>query len=138
VATFVAAAFSVLLFIGSSYVGSISNILTDGYNAIGLQICIYYGLAGLSVVVLYRRQLFKSVGNFIFMGLWPLLGAGFMVFIFYEALPNLNTTTKVVGLGAVALGIIPMTYYWIKGSPYFNLPTKEDRHAVLMEFEQNL
>ena len=72
------------------------------------------------------------------MGLWPLLGAGFMVFIFSKALPNLNTTTKVVGLGAVALGIIPMTYYWIKGSPYFILPTKEDRHAVLMEFEQNL
>ena len=138
VATFVAAALSILLFVGSTYVGSISNILYDGYNAIGLQICIYYGLAGLSVVVLYRRQLFKSVSNFIFMGLWPLLGAGFMIFIFTRALPNLNTTTKVVGLGAVALGIIPMAYYWIKGSPYFIPPTKEDRHAVLMEFEQNL
>ncbi len=138
VATGVVTVVSVLLFIGSQYVGSISSILTDGYNAIGLQICIYYGLAGLAVVVLYRRQLFNSVGNFIFMGLWPLLGAIFMGYIFYEVLPNLNSTTLFVGLGAMALGLIPMGYYWFKGNPYFNMPTREDRLAVIEEFEQNL
>jgi len=129
---------SVLLFIGSQYVGSISNILTDGYNAIGLQICIYYGLAGLAVVILYRRQLFTSVGNFIFMGLWPLLGSIFMGYVFINVIPGLNATTLVVGLGAMALGLIPLGYYWAKGNPYFKPATKEDRHAVLVEFEQNL
>ncbi len=33
------------LFIGSSYIGSLSTILTDAISAIGLQICVYYGLA---------------------------------------------------------------------------------------------
>jgi hypothetical protein len=127
-----------LLFVGSQYVGSVSTILTDGFNAIGLQICIYYGLAGLAVVILYRRQLFNSVGNFIFMGLWPLLGAIFMGYIFYQVIPNLNGTTLIVGLGAMALGLIPMGYYWSKGNPYFNMPTREDRHAVIEEFEKNL
>jgi amino acid transporter len=138
VATGVVTVVSVLLFIGSQYVGSVSNILTDGYNAIGLQICIYYGLAGLAVVILYRRQLFLSVGNFIFMGLWPLLGALFMGYIFVKVVPGLNGTTLVVGLGAMALGLIPMFFYWFKGNPYFKPATKEDRHAVLEEFEVNL
>ncbi len=138
VATFVVTAISLMLFVGSNYVGSISKILNDGYAAIGLQICIYYGLAGVAVVVLYRRQIFKSINNFIFMALWPLLGAAFMGFIFIKDVPSLNGTTLWVGLGSVAAGVIPMTYYWIKGSPYFELPSKEDRHAVLEEFAENL
>jgi len=138
IATAVVTIISLALFVGSQYIGSVSNILSDGYNAIGIQICIYYGLAGYSVVILYRRQLFKSVKNFIFMGLWPLLGAIFMSVVFVKVIPPLNTTTKVVGLGSMALGLIPMSYYWLRGNPYFLMPTKEDRHAVLLEFEQNL
>ena len=128
-----------VLFIASQYIGRISTILLDGYNAIGLQICFYYCAAGLAVVILYRRQLFKKVGNFIFMGLWPLLGAIFMGFIFVKVIPTLNTTTKWIGLGAIAAGILPMLYFWlVVKSKYFDMPTKEDRHAVLEEYEQNL
>ncbi len=138
------------LFVGSQYIGSIANILTDGYNAIGLQICFYYAAAGLAVVVLYRKHLFKSVGNALLIGLWPLLGAIFMIFIFIKVIPGLNTTTKWIGLGSIGIGILPMLWYYfglstvIKninakyGSPYFVPPTKEDREAVLEEFEQNL
>ena len=149
-ATFFVAVMSVLLYVGSNYVGSISTILNDGYAAIGLQICIYYSLAGLAVVILYRRQLFKSVGNFVFMGLWPLLGAIFMGFIFAQVIPTLDSTTLWVGLGSMAIGLLPMFYFWLGigpwirsmneryGSPYFIPPTTEDRHAVIQEFEQNL
>ena len=39
----------------------------------------------------------------------------------------------------MAVGLIPMSYYWfIKKSPYFNMPTREEREVVLEEFEQNL
>ena len=138
VATVAVMVFSLALFIGSQFVGSIGSILLDAIDAIGLQICIYYSLAGFAVVILYRKQLLSSVSNFIFMGLWPLLGAIFMVVMFFKAIPGLNGTTLWVGLGAMALGLIPMTYYWVQGNPYFDLPTKEDRVAVLEEFEQNL
>ncbi len=141
VATLTVAVISLGLFVGSLYVGSIQTILTAGYNAIGLQICLYYSLAGLSVVVLYRRQLFKSVGNFIFMGAWPLLGAIFMAFIFVKVIPGLDNTTLWVGLGSLALGLIPMAYYWQKGSSYFSPPSKEDRHAAdieILELQENL
>jgi amino acid transporter len=138
VATAAVTIFSLALFVGSQFVGSLGSILTDAINSIGLQICIYYSLAGFAVVVLYRRQLFKSVSNFIFMGLWPLLGALFMATMFVKAIPGLNSTTLWVGLGSMALGLIPMGYYWYKKNPYFEMPSKEDRHAVLEEFEINL
>ena len=141
VATGVVTVLSVMFFVASQYIGSVYKILSDGYSAIGLQICIYYGLAGISVVVLYRRQLFKSVGNFIFMGLWPLLGALFMGYVFVKVIPTLNGTTLAVGLGAMALGFIPMTYYWLKGSEYFKMPSKLDRLAQeeeLFEMQENL
>lgn len=138
VATVVVTIISLALFVGSQYIGSVYNILQDGYSAIGIQICIYYALAGFSVIVLYRRQLFKSVKNFIFMGLWPLLGAAFMTVVFFKVIPGLNTTTKIVGLGSMAVGLIPMSWYWLKKAPYFEMPTKEDRHAILLEIQQNL
>jgi hypothetical protein len=61
-----------------------------------------------------------------------------MTVVFFKVIPTLNTTTKVVGLGSMALGLIPMSYYWWKKAPYFEMPTREDRHAVLRELEQNL
>jgi amino acid transporter len=138
VATATVTVISLGLFIGSQFIGSIGSILTDAIDAIGLQICIYYSLAGLAVVVLYRQQLTKSVTNFIFMGLWPLVGAVFMGYLFVEAIPGLNAATLWVGLGAMALGLIPMFYYMSQKNPYFKMAPKEDRVAVLMEFEQNL
>ncbi len=84
VATACVTVFSLALFIGSQFVGSIDSILSDGINAIGLQICIYYSLAGLAVVMLYRKQLFLSLTNFVFMGLWPLVGAVFMGVMFFR------------------------------------------------------
>jgi amino acid transporter len=138
VATAVVTVISLGLFIAGQSIGSVSKILTDGINAIGLQICIYYCLAGLAVVVLYRRQLLRSVSNFIFMGLWPFVGAVFMAYLFVKSIPTLNDASRWVGLGAMALGLIPMSYYWAKKNPYFEMPAKEDRVAVLEEFEQNL
>jgi amino acid transporter len=139
IATLVVAIFSVALFVGSSYLGSVNQILQDGYSAIGLQICFYYGLAGLAVVAMYRKQLFKSVGNFIFMGLWPLLGSLFMGYVFVKVIPTLNNTTQWIGLGAMALGLVPMGYfYFVAKSPYFTMPPKSERVITIEALEANL
>jgi amino acid transporter len=118
-ATAVVACVSLVLFIGSNFLGSINTILSDAISSIGLQIAFYYALAGLAVVVAYRRHIFRSVGNLIFIGLWPSVGAIFMVWIFIESIPSLGLTVDLIGLGALAAGLIPMAYYWVKGSPYF-------------------
>ena len=72
------------------------------------------------------------------MGLWPLIGGVFMATMFVKVIPTLDTVTKVVGFGTIALGLIPMLYYWSKGHAYFKMPSKEERLAVLVELEQNL
>jgi hypothetical protein len=132
-ATGIVAGVSLVLFVLSNFLGTVGDVLSAAISAIGLQIAIYYGLAGLAVVLAYRRVLFRSVSNLIFIGIWPLVGAAFMFWIFVEALPTLDTTTKVVGIGALALGLIPMIWYWLKGAAYYRtrpLETFADLEAV--------
>jgi Na+/citrate or Na+/malate symporter len=82
---------------------------------------VYYGLAGVTVVVAFRKVLFRSVKNLILIGLWPLLGAAFMFWILGEFVAT-NTGNAVViwvGLGGLGIGVIPLVIYWAMGSPYF-------------------
>jgi amino acid transporter len=121
VATVAVAIVSLGLFTGSNYIGSLSTILSDAINAIGLQVCVYYGLAGLTVVVAFRKVLFKSVRNLLLIGIWPFVGAVFMFWILYEFVKT-NTSNAVViwvGLGGLGIGLIPLVIYWAMGSPYF-------------------
>src|SRR3954471_7761713 len=118
-ATGVVAVVSLVLFVVSNFLGSVADVLSAAISALGLQIAFYYGLAALAVVFAYRKVLFRSVSNLVFIGLWPLLGAVFMFWVFIESLPELDTTTKTVGLGALALGLIPLGWYWAKGVGYY-------------------
>ena len=120
-ATIAVAVVSLGMFIGSNYIGSLNTILSDAISAIGLQVCVYYGLAGLTVVVAFRKVLFKSVKNLLLIGVWPLVGALFMLWILFEFVKT-NTGDAVViwvGLGGLGLGIVPLVIYWALGSPYF-------------------
>jgi amino acid transporter len=119
VATVVVAVVSLGLFIGSNYVGSVDNILSDAISAIGLQICVYYGLAGLTVVVAFRKIILKSVKNALLIGLLPLIGAVFMFWILGESIPSDGGVVVWVGLGGLAIGLIPLVAYWVLGSPYY-------------------
>ncbi|RVU22633.1 APC family permease [Streptomyces antnestii] len=107
------------LFVASTALGSVSAVLEDAVAAIGLQIAVYYGLAGLAVVVAYRKLLFKSAANFFFGGLWPLAGALFMIWVFVESLGSLSSTAIAIGVGGIAVGIVPMLWYRAKGAAYY-------------------
>ena len=120
VATAVVAVVSLVLFAISANIGSVGTIMTDAITAIGLQIAVYYGLAGLAAVIGFRKYALKSVKNFFFMGLFPLLGSVFMFWIFVKSIPGLTTTENSLGLGALAIGLVPLVYYYIKGSPYLH------------------
>ncbi|HEY9423854.1 MAG TPA: APC family permease [Microterricola sp.] len=133
-ATLVVAGVSLVLFIGSNFLGSVGEILENAISSIGLQIAFYYALAGIAVVVAYRKVIFTSVKNFLFIGLWPGLGALFMLWIFFVSIPSLDTIVIVIGLGTLALGIVPIIVYWKKGAAYFSrrpleLPSELDAKA---------
>ncbi|WP_017935420.1 APC family permease [Nocardioides sp. Iso805N] len=116
---------SLVLFVASTKLGGVSTIMGDAITAIGLQICIYYALAGIAVVVAYRKVAFTSVKSAILVAIWPAIGAVFMIFLLIQSCfgPNRLTGAEMaIGFGAVALGLIPMAYYWISGSPWFRNP----------------
>jgi amino acid transporter len=118
-ATVVIIGVSLVLFIGSNFLGSVGEILSNAILSIGLQIAFYYALAGLAVVVGFRRVIFKSVKNFIFIGLWPAVGAGFMIFIFFSSIPNNAQIVNILGIGLIVLGIVPMLVFYRKARAYY-------------------
>ena len=130
-ATLFTTVFVLLFFIGSQFVSSVNNIAQSGVAAIGIQICFYYALAALSVIVLYRHYVLKSAKNFVFLGLWPLMSGVFLIAVLFKVIPTLTHLALWVGVGTVALGIIPMAIFWIQGSAYFDKPTAEERRAHL-------
>ncbi|MFI5798515.1 APC family permease [Streptomyces sp. NPDC051677] len=110
---------ALVLFVASNALGSVGDILADAISAIGLQIAVYYGLAGLAAVVAYRSTLLKSVSDFLLGGLWPLFGALFMFWIFAESLGELDPAAVAIGIGGLAVGLVPMLWYWRQGSDYY-------------------
>ncbi|MGW2958597.1 APC family permease [Streptomyces sp. NPDC001220] len=134
VAIGVVGAVALMMFIASNALRSVGEILADAISAIGLQIAVYYGLAGLAVVVAYRKVLFKSTGNFLLGGLWPLLGAVFMFWIFVESLSELSGAAIVIGVGGLAVGLIPMLWYWKQGSDYYRPAKLDATHTVETDY----
>ncbi|MFD7936690.1 APC family permease [Streptomyces sp. NPDC059755] len=110
---------ALVLFVASNALGSVGDILADAISAIGLQIAVYYGLAGLAAVVAYRKTLLKSPADFLLGGLWPLFGAAFMFWIFVESLGELAPAAVAIGIGGLAVGLVPMLWYWRQGSDYY-------------------
>jgi amino acid transporter len=118
-ATIVVGVVSVLLFVLSNFLGSVGTIMTDAISAIGLQIAFYYGLAGVAVVITYRKEIFKSFSNAMLIGLWPLVGAVFLFWVLGESIRSNSAAVNGIGLGALAVGIIPLIIAWRRRSPYF-------------------
>src|SRR4029079_5103404 len=63
-----------------------TNVLADSITGLGFQIAFYYGLTGFACAIYYRREIFKSMKNFLLVGLAPFLGGLMLTFIFVKAL----------------------------------------------------
>jgi amino acid transporter len=66
------------------------NFLFDTLSALSLMIAFYYALTGLACAIYYRRELTKSVKNFLFIGVGPLVGAGILGFLFVKSSIDLS------------------------------------------------
>jgi amino acid transporter len=108
------------------------DVLADSIAALGFSIAFYYGLTGVACVVYFRRQLFRSVKNFLFMGLAPALGAIGLFWAFgksaidYAEPANSESGDSwwglgpplVIGLGLLLLGL-PLMFLWWRLKPDF-------------------
>ena len=61
------------------------EVLGNSILALGFGIAFYYGITGYACVFYYRKHLFKSVKNFVFVGLVPFLGAVILTVMFLIA-----------------------------------------------------
>ena len=82
------------------------NFLLDTISALSLMIAFYYTLSGLACVIYYRHELRKSVGNFLFIGVAPLVGGLLLGFLFVRSVFDLADPDVSYSGGAVlGLGV---------------------------------
>jgi amino acid transporter len=96
----------VLLFV-SSYLPTINVILQDSITAIGFQICFYLGLTGLACAWHFRALAgvgLKAVTHV----WWPAVSGVFLFFIALYSIPTFDWVTNVVGMGGIAIGVVPL------------------------------
>ena len=133
-ATLIVIAVSIILFIGSTFIGSVGEVMANAVSSIGVQISFYYALAGIAVVVAYRKVLFASVKNFVFIFLWPSVGALFMIWMFIFSIPNNEPIVNILGVGLIIVGLVPVALFYRKAKAYYSrrpleLPQQLDERA---------
>jgi amino acid transporter len=79
VSTVAMGAASIVWYVGLTLVSE--DILFDSLAALGLMISFYIGLTGFACAVYYRRELFRSVKNFFFVGVGPALGGAILFYL---------------------------------------------------------
>lgn len=108
VATLVITGFGLLFLFLSSYFPSVNQIIKASVNAIGFQVAFYYGLAGLACAWHFRKRALQSVHDLFILLLWPLASALFLFFIAIYSIPTFDLITNIVGIGGIAIGIVPL------------------------------
>jgi len=96
-----------MLFV-SSYLPTINEILKASIAAIGFQICFYLGLTGLACAWYYRAMMGKGPWQAVTHVVWPASSGLFLFFIALYSIPTFDWVTNVVGMGGIAIGVVPL------------------------------
>ena len=110
------------------------NFLFDSLSALALMIAFYYAFTGIACAVYYRRELRKSVKNFFFVGVAPVIGSLLLGYLFVKALIDFSDPANsytgaswfgiappaVIGVGFLVLGVI-LLFAWrrYRREPFF-------------------
>ncbi|WP_084264038.1 APC family permease [Rubrobacter radiotolerans] len=109
------------------------NFLFDTLSALSLMVAFYYALTGFACAIYYRRELFKSVKNLLFIGVAPVLGASLLAYLFFVSIVDLSDPGAsytgssifglglplVIGLGFLFIGVIFMVVWRLTGHDDF-------------------
>jgi amino acid transporter len=95
----------VMIFL-SSFMPTIATILGDSVSAIAVQVCYYYGLAGLVCTWAYRDTYKTSMATFLGYAVFPGLSAIALFVLGIYAITTFNLTTQIVGIGGLLIGIV--------------------------------
>jgi amino acid transporter len=130
VSTLLMGTVSILWYVGLTLVSE--NILADSIAALGLMIAFYYGITGFACAVYFRRELTKSVKNFVYVGVLPVLGGLSLAGIFLKSCYDLGKSDSgssgailgvgaplVIGLGGLLFGVVLMVWWNTKNPDFF-------------------
>jgi amino acid transporter len=95
-----------LLLWGSSLMPTISVIIADSVNAVGVLVAYYFGLAGLVAVWEFRHEWKKSILSGLWLCAYPALSAIVLIVLGVYAITTFDTITKIVGIGGLIAGIV--------------------------------
>jgi amino acid transporter len=95
----------VMIFL-SSFIPSVSLILSDSVKAIAIQVCYYYGITGFASAWLFRDTLKTDLPKFLIYAVYPAVSAASLIVLAAYALFTFDTLTRIVGIGGLAIGII--------------------------------
>ncbi len=109
------------------------NFLFDTLSALSLMIAFYYALTGLACVIFYRRELTRSVKNFVFIGVGPLVGAVILGYLFVKSALDLADPENsysgqdllglgipfVIAVGFLLLGLVLLVAWRLAGNERF-------------------
>lgn len=101
------------------------NFLFDSLSALSLMIAFYYALTGFGCAFYFRKQLTRSVKNFLFAGVAPVIGALMLTFLFFKSLADWTDPANsasgdswfgfappaVIGAGFLLLGVV-LLFAW--------------------------
>jgi len=129
VATIWMGALSIVWYVGLTLVSE--DILFDSIAALGLMIAFYYGMTGFACVWYFRRELTRSAGNFVMVGVLPLLGGLMLLGVFAKSCYDLSKSDAgsttilglgsplVIGIGFLVMGPVLMMLWRFSGHPAF-------------------
>ena len=80
--------------------------LLDTIAALGIMICWYYGITAFACVWYFRKELFLSAQNFVYKLLFPLVGGGMLLAVFFISVkesmnPENGSGASIGGIGLV-------------------------------------
>lgn len=108
------------------------NVLWDTITTLGMMICFYYGLTAFAAVWYFRTTWFRSVREFFFTLLFPLVGGVILAVLFVTTLidsmdPDYGSGSSLFGVGLVFIlgmvvlvtGVVIMIWQAIKRPAFF-------------------
>ena len=99
------------------------NFLFDSLSALSLMIAFYYALTGFGCAFYFRHELTKSVKNFLFVGVAPVIGGLILTYLFVKSLIDWSDPANSY-TGVVLAGLRPA------GDHRRRIPAARGRPAV--------
>ena len=105
------------------------NFVYDSLTSLAFMIAFYYALTGFACAIFYRRELTKSVKNFLFIGVGPVIGGLILAYLFFKAIDEYRDPAAsysgseifglavpvVLGLGLLLLGVVLSILWRLSG-----------------------